>query len=76
MEKENQDDDKKDEINSHQINNDPDYEMSKVLIFNNVLNSAETGTIDLSETLDMSLVKFQIKKKKVTHLSNGTKYYF
>ena len=40
MKKENLDDDKKDEINSHQINNDSDYEMFEVVIFNNVLNSS------------------------------------
>ena len=55
---------------------DPDSETPEPVISENILNSSEAGVADLSETLDISPIKFQIKKKKVSELSEGTKYYF
>ena len=43
---------------------DPDYETPEHAISENILNSSETGVTDLSETLDVSPIKFQIKKRK------------
>ena len=54
----------------------PDYELPETVISENILNSSEAGVADLSETLDISPIKFQIKKKKVAELSEQTKYYF
>ena len=55
---------------------DPDYETPEPVISENILNSSEAGVGDLSETLGICQIKFQIKKKKVAELSEGTKYYF
>ena len=54
----------------------PDYETPELVISENILNSSEAGVADLSESLDISPIKFQIKKKKVVELSEVTKYYF
>ena len=61
---------------THVTKDDPDYETPKPVVSENILNSSEAGVADLTETLDMRLIKFQIKKKKITELSAGTKYYF
>ena len=45
------------------IQDDPDYETPEPVISENILNSSEAGVTDLSETLDISPIKFQIKKK-------------
>ena len=55
---------------------DPDYETPEPVISESISNSSEAGVAGLSETLDISPIKFQIKKKKVAELSEGTKYYF
>ena len=60
----------------HVTQDDPDYETTEPPISQNILNSSEVGVTDLSETLDMSPIKFKIKKKKVAELSEGTKYHF
>ena len=60
----------------HVTQDDPDYETPEPVISENILNSAEAGVTDLSETLAMSPIKFQVKKKKVAELSEGTKYHF
>ena len=54
----------------------PDYETPEPVISENILNSSEAGVADLSETLDISPIKFQIKKNKVSELSEGIKYYY
>ena len=41
-----------------------DYETPEPAISENNLNSSEAAVIDLSETLDVSPIKFQIKKRK------------
>ena len=48
----------------HITQTDPDYETPEHAISENILNSSETGVTDLSETLDVSPIKFQIKKRK------------
>ena len=60
----------------HVTQDDHDYETPEPVISENILNSSEAGVTDLSETLDVSPIKFQIKKKKVAELSEGTKYHF
>ena len=47
----------------HVTQDDPDYETPEPVISENILNSSEAGVADLSETLDISPIKFQIKKK-------------
>ena len=54
----------------------PDYETPEPVISENILNCVEAGVTDLSETLAMSPIKLQVKKKKVAELSEGTKYHF
>ena len=54
----------------------PDYETPEPVISENILNSSEAGVADLSETLDISPIKFQIKKNKVAELSEGIKHYY
>ena len=67
----------KDELPGTNLTQDyPDYETPEPVISENILNSSEAGVADLSETLDISPIKFQIKKKKVSELSEETKYYF
>ena len=67
----------KDEPPGTNVNQDyPNYETPKPVISENILNSSEAGVADLSETWDISPIEFQIKKKKVAELSEGTKYYF
>ena len=53
-----------------------DYETPKPVISENISKRSKAGVANLSETLDMSPLEFQIKKKKVVELSEGTKYYF
>ena len=48
----------------HITQDNPDYETPEPAISENILNSSEAGVTDLSETLDMSPIKFQIKKRK------------
>ena len=60
----------------HLTQDDPDYETPEPVISENILNSSEAGVTDLSETLDVSPIKFQIKEKKAVELSGGTKYHF
>ena len=68
--------DEEESSDSHVTQNDPDYEILEPVIPPNVLDRSEAGVLDLSETLDVSPIKFQIKKKKGTELIEGTKYYF
>ena len=56
--------DEEESSDRHVTENDADYEIPEPVIPPNVLDSSEAGVLDLSETLDVSLVKFQIKKKK------------
>ena len=60
----------------HVTQDDHDYETPEPVISENILNSSEAGVTDLSETLDVSPIKFQIKEKKAVELSGGTKYHF
>ena len=53
-----------------------DYETPKPVISENISKRSKAGVANLSETLDMSPLEFQIKKKKVVELSEGTKCYF
>ena len=39
---------------------DPDYETPEPVIFDNILNSSETGVTDVSKILDMNPITFQI----------------
>ena len=48
----------------HITQDDPDYETPVPVISENILNSSEAGVTDLSETLDVSPINFQIKKRK------------
>ena len=48
----------------HITQDNPDYETPEPAISENILNSSEAGVTDLSETLDVSPIKFQIKKRK------------
>ena len=48
----------------HVTQDDSDYETPEPAISQNFLNSSEAGVTDLSETLDVSPIKFQIKKRK------------
>ena len=66
--------DKDEPPGSHVTQDDP--ETPEPVISDNILNSSEAGVTDLSKTLDMSPIKFQIKKKKVAELSEGTKCHF
>ena len=68
--------DKDEPLGIHITEDNPDYETPEPAISENILNSSEAGVTDLSETLDVSPIKFQIKKKKVAELSQGTKYHF
>ena len=68
--------DKDEPLGIHITEDNPDYETPEPAISENILNSSEAGVTDLSETLDVSPIKFQIKKKKVAKLSEGTKYHF
>ena len=68
--------DKDEPLGIHITEDNPDYETTEPAISENILNSSEAGITDLSETLDVSPIKFQIKKKKVAELSEGTKYHF
>ena len=52
----------KDESSDTHVPDDPDYETSEN-IFESVSSSSEAGVRDLTETLDMSTIKFQIKFK-------------
>ena len=61
---------------NHVTQGDPDYETPEPVTSENILDSSEAGVADLSETPDMSPIKFQIKKKKVAKLNEETKYYF
>ena len=54
--------DEEESPDSHVTQNDPDYEIPEPVIPPNVLDSSEAGVLDLSETLDVSPIKFQIKK--------------
>ena len=56
--------DEEESSDRHVTENDADYEIAEPVIPPNVLDSSEAGVLDLSETLDVSLIKFQIKKKK------------
>ena len=48
----------------HITQDDSDYETPESAISENILNISEAGVTDLSETLDVSPIKFQIKKRK------------
>ena len=60
----------------HVTQDDPDYETPEPIISENILNGSQAGVTDLSRTLDVSPIKFQIKEKKAVELSGGTKYHF
>ena len=48
----------------HITQDNPDYETPEPAISRNILNSSEARVTDLPETLDVSPIKFQIKKKE------------
>ena len=55
--------DKDEPTGTNVIQDDPDYETPEPVISENILKSSEAGVADLSKTLDISPIKFQIKKK-------------
>ena len=48
----------------HITQDNPVYETPEPAISENILKRSEAGVTDLSETLDVSPIKFQIKKRK------------
>ena len=63
------------EVTNDSMLEDPDFEPEEIIVADDVLNStAETSGV-LSEYLDASPVRFQIKRKRVDDLSENTKLY-
>ena len=60
----------------HITQDNSDYETREPVISENILNISHAEVADLSETLDVSPIKFQIKIEKVADLSEGRNIIF